>query len=192
MHWPFFKKQKRRKMSSGVLQKYPPYGGQKRESKPWRTTRRKRRVVGRKIPDRRSQIRELQRSEWVTFGQNGVRLGLLQKYQKGNKTVGLKRATFGQFQYSKNFSKYLKRGSQNCIKVEDKRQKMGLGQFQRTRGFGAKCPPVHIPKSKDTMSKRATKCKREAFRQSTPTKKIEPARKKFCPKRTSHVWQTQG
>ena len=58
---------------------------------------------------------------------------------------------------------------------------MGLGQFQRTTGFGAKCPPVHIPKSKDTMSKRATKCKREAFRQSTPTKKTEPARKKILP-----------
>ena len=83
-------------MSSGVLQIYPPYGGQKRESKPWRTTRRERRVVGQKIPDLRSQIRGLQRSKWVTFGQNGVRLGLLQKHRRGNKTVGLKRATFGQ------------------------------------------------------------------------------------------------
>ena len=83
-------------MSSGVLQKYPPYGGRKRESKPWRTRRRKRRVVGQNISDLHSQIRELQRSEWVTFGQNGVRLGLLQKHQRGNKTAGLKRATFGQ------------------------------------------------------------------------------------------------
>ena len=157
MHWPFFKKQKRRKMSSGVLQKYPPYGGRKRESKPWRTTRRERRVVGRKIPDRRSQIRELQRSEWVTFGQNGVRLGLLQKYQKGNKTVGLKRATFGQSQYSKNFSKYLKRGSKNCIKVEDKGQKNGAGAVSEDKRVWGKMSSGPYPKKQGHYEQKGNK-----------------------------------